>query len=527
MKGAFRIPVYQGGGGGNPDPAVYCPINGFIPDPEVFRPQFPIPESSDESLIFICNAVYGNWDLSTRGWQHIRNNTGGSYAFVYELYDMSANLLDTWSTTGTGYDFAFPTNDTQYVLKIKLSGLDSNGNPNTFNQFYTSASSVPPWDCCITSCIVNSPNIKNLRFEGMRYFTMLEFTVNPDQINSFYRTFYECPKVEYFKFPTDVPNLIRIDAMFSYSGIRKIDLRNVTFYNNGTVQFLANNFVANTNKLTDLYFPNYFPVSRAYNLIQNTPRLASFQMFTDHDGLIGFSSTTLNYAFSNTVLEGELIIPECPLVTYVTSMFQYSAYLTKVVMLGNWGSLVGSSSNNLFSGCSRIQEIEMPRITNAGTATGTVLNDTACTALRIYKGADIGFAGLPVANSPLQSITGESDTSGFASLPTVALPTGALVRAALTEFQMVKLRVQRFTCGNSVATKFTVLTTLEIDWTNSTFANATSPQLSISAALSATEINRILTALPTVVGKTADFRYCDGYATCDKTIATAKGWTML
>lgn len=44
--------------------------------------------------------------------------------------------------------------------------------------------------------------------------------------------------------------------------------------------------------------------------------------------------------------------------------------------------------------------------------------------------------------------------------------------------------------------------------------------------LSATELNRIFTNLPTVVGKTINITSTPGAATCTRTIATSKGWTI-
>jgi hypothetical protein len=45
--------------------------------------------------------------------------------------------------------------------------------------------------------------------------------------------------------------------------------------------------------------------------------------------------------------------------------------------------------------------------------------------------------------------------------------------------------------------------------------------------LSSAEINRILTALPTVSGKTINVSLCTGSAGCNPAIATAKGWTVV
>ena len=74
-----------------------------------------------------------------------------------------------------------------------------------------------------------------------------------------------------------------------------------------------------------------------------------------------------------------------------------------------------------------------------------------------------------------------------------------------------------------------LLTDFVIDWANSNYSGATGSgyQIEISGWFDATWLNAMFTALPTVTSKTIDVRYCDGYATCTKTIATAKGWTVL
>jgi len=102
---------------------------------------------------------------------------------------------------------------------------------------------------------------------------------------------------------------------------------------------------------------------------------------------------------------------------------------------------------------------------------------------------------------------------------------GLLVNHLLTSFNQPTLRASIFGVFSQVGSK--LLTSCEIDWANSTFSSGTSPQLRIDQNnLDATEIDRIFTALPTVTGKTINVTNNPGYATCNKAIAEAKGWTV-
>lgn len=67
---------------------------------------------------------------------------------------------------------------------------------------------------------------------------------------------------------------------------------------------------------------------------------------------------------------------------------------------------------------------------------------------------------------------------------------------------------------------------VDVNWAASPFASAANC-IVLFGSLSSGEIDRIFTALPTVAGiQSIDVRFNPGYATCDKTIATAKGWTV-
>ena len=55
----------------------------------------------------------------------------------------------------------------------------------------------------------------------------------------------------------------------------------------------------------------------------------------------------------------------------------------------------------------------------------------------------------------------------------------------------------------------------------------TSPQINVSyTSMDATALNQLFTDLPTITSKTITVVGCPGAATCNTSIATAKGWTV-
>lgn len=504
-KQRFYFRSFASGGGSDPDPIIYCPANGYIPDPAVVHVPFPLPESTPESLIFVCDASLGNWIAATAPLQRLYVSAG---IVLYQLYNTAGDLVDSFNDNSVYINYNFPTTDI-YVLKISVSG-------GVFTGFYNS--DLTPLDHleCITNAIINAPNITQLSLRGVPNCETCEFRITASALVTITRMFYGNHKMQYFNVPASFQNLNYLNSGFENTIIKSIDLSALDLSGIG----LSDGTCKNCKDLMDFKFPAYFSGTRCSSFFENTIRLKNVQMFTSAPN-VGNAYAGYDYFFRNSAVEGEIIIPEAQYNTSISGMFQDASNVTIVRFLGNWPALVTTAS--AFLNASSLHTVEMPR-TVGGTAQLTSPFSTANSGMRYYIGPDVGFITFPL-NAGLISITGDNDNSGHTLQANVTLYTG--FRTTLTELQTPKLRCQRFLLGTTLATKFTVLNSLEIDWANSNWSNATSPQLSISAAIDATEINRILTALPTVAGKTADFRYCDGYATCDKTIATAKGWTML
>ena len=514
-KGVFRFPMIKVEGGSSPDPAVYCPAAGYIPDPEILHPPIPLPETTPESITCICNASVSHWRCLTNGFNFTKSGAG---LYQYKIYDNTATLIDSFTTSANAIDFDFPTASGYYTVEVSLSS------PNYFTAFYRSLETTILHDSCIEAIIFNCPNLTGFNQRGNNNISNVSFASGTlGAINGLYLALASCKKINYFN-PgyENLSTVQRLDEAFKDSSLLRLDISELNSpgltYSNGMVQ--------GCKYITEVIMPSVWYSNRNYGMFRDTPRMVKIVLPITWSPS-GTPSSDLTYLFYNCGVEHEIELPSMSYIKNVGNMF-YKCYNVPIIRLkGNWTGLTQSSFSNFITDCASLKILEMPRITSI-TSTAVTIFSTIHTALKNYIGPDVGFVNFPTANSPLESITGEHDTSAFSVLPTaVIIPTGALVRANLSTLQCSKLRVQRFVCGTSAATKFTVLNSLEIDWTNSSWASTISPQLSVSAAINATEINRILTALPTVTGKTADFRYCDGYATCDKTIATAKGWTML
>ena len=507
-KGAFRFPMIKIEGGSDPDPAIYCPSNGYIPDPEIYIPPVILPELITESIIFICNAAVDDWKCNTNGYGLSKT---GSDPYLYEIFNSVGTLVDSFTSSAVSVDFTFPTNDAYYTVRVSLPS------PTYFNNF-SDGVTADLHDDAVEYVYVNAGSFYWFSMLGNNNLKGVEFKEgNEGSITDISYIFRGCKSLRYWN--PRFENFTALQDMvyaFAESSLEKIDLSLL----GSTVVDYADYLFSNCKYLSEVIMPTVWYGNRNYRMFQGTQRLRKLVLPTTWTPS-GTPDNLMNHFIYASGVEGELEFPSMPYITAIQNFAQNCLNLEILRFKGSWSGL--TDVNSLVTGSPALHTLELPRTMNATTALSGAVNATN-TGLRYFLGPDIGYCGLP-SNSGLISITGEHDNSGFSAQTTLTVST--TFRTTLTTFQMAKHRCLRFVLGTSAASKFTVLNTLEIDWTNSSFASTTSPQLSISAAINATEINRILTALPTVTGKTADFRYCDGYATCDPTIATAKGWTML
>lgn len=502
----------------NPNPEFYCPLNGYIKDPAVYVPPIPIPSSTDECIILICNAANGNFDLQNRQIELL--SSGGSPTYTYKVYDSNNTLVDTITSTIKWINFNFPSSSGYYTVKITLpTGYH-------FWNFRNGSASVGT-TCCYEHIIFNTPNLRQLGLAGLANLKSVEFKTAIPELYSLSRTFEHCYGIEYFMFPAgEYLTMNNTPAVFnSCYGLKSVDMSGMILQKPADGQnFLSDWTFGNARNCTDIKLPANYPFTRFYYMFSGTLKLTNLQMFTSNDAL-QLDSFCAN-VFYNCGYEGEIVFPELRLKanTNISDFFN-GCRAKKVKMVGDWSNV--TLANYCFNNMPLVEEIEAPRKLSATILTGSSCFNTH-PQLKKYIGPDVGFMGVPVGDCPLQSITGESDTPTITGInqASVTIPTGPNVLTALTELQMIKLRVRNLRVGTTAATKFVNLTTLEIDWANSGFADVSPPQLAISANLSAAEINRIFNSLPIVTAKVLNLWFCTGYASADKTIASNKGWLL-
>ena len=494
-----------------PPPEIYCPVNGYIPDPEIYIPPINnLDEFPDESVTFICNATIANWRDSTNGYEFEISN--GSY--LYELFDINMSLLNSWVVSEDETDFDFPTNDRYYVVRVSP---DTKGEHITR---YFIGSSAVNYDSCVEAIIFNATNLTAMNFIGSNNLKSLDFKSTLENLTSFSDLLKNTRDYKYFKFPAGpFTSLASVFSPFGGSKIVKLDLRETELLPAASWA----NFVDGCADLLEFYFPETFHGTSLYQAFRSTARLKICQMFTSAPNMGSGAGNCYDQLFVNSTVEGEINLPACDNATSLSSTFDNCLFLEKVILEGSWVGL--TSMINTFANSPLLKEVQMPRTLRSDAIVSGTPCPSTCKGLKKYIGPDIGYIDTP--DRYCESITGEHDTSGMATYPDVYFNN--YLRSTLNELQMVKLRVSRLRLGyTSASYRYNLLTSMEIDWANSDFSSTSSPQCLLNAAFDATELNRIMSALPTVTaGQVLDIRYCTGYATCDKTIAQNKGWTVL
>ena len=204
----------------------------------------------------------------------------------------------------------------------------------------------------------------------------------------------------------------------------------------------------------------------------------------------------------------------------LTGILVYCYVLERVKLVGTFTVLLNASC--MFSSCYSLQTADvsgMVAVTDASSMFNTCLS---------LQTADVsGMVAVTNANSMFSSCR---------SLQTITATTFSRDAASVT-FLMAFSICEQLTAINFPAAKMTVLTAkgvpgklnklATITMHASSTLNGTNPTMDLQYnTLSAAQLNAIFTALPTIA-KTINITGCTGAATCTRTIATTKGWTVV
>ena len=263
-------------------------------------------------------------------------------------------------------------------------------------------------------------------------------------------------------------NLVSGYFMFKTATITALSITNLDKLENATEMF----HTANMSALTSLAIPNT-PVLKLASSMFNTANMSGLTTFT-LGGLAAVTNASNMFAGANLSSLTSFTIPNMAAVTNASSMF---------------------ASANL-SGLTSLTIGEMPLVTSVSSMFFN-LNAPLLTSITIPANFGDGLTFNQFLNNG----------STFAGTVTI-------------NCKVNQLQVQGASGNN------TKITGLRLTNADSAFSGS-SPQINVSYTnLDATALNTLFTDLPTVVGKTITITGAVGAATCDTTIATAKGWTV-
>lgn len=454
------------------DPAIFCDYHGYVYDPPYTEPEeYPtLPIPTDQSIELIVT------DEITKT---IRVSVNNSRLTIYDstnspVYDANytSNSTITLPTTG-----GTPT-DKGNLFRVRFApqvGL----NISAFYNFYG-------------GCIIAKFNVPFVGYfaNAFRYAdNVLEavyFYGAHDAITRLDYAFYNKSKLKTLQLPTSLNAATQMDNMCY-----------------GTTSLKTLKMPSSLPEMTT--WENIFRLSKNITSISipAMPKLTTFYCsFYDAINLRNVTFASSNYpectslynAFRATIVE-KITIPAMDKCTTAYGMFWECQFLEEAIFPDEMPLM--SLFFQVFYQCGNLRKVKIPNM--------PVLTDIG------------GIFG----SSPLIS-TINTPTFGTGSVGATSFFNGTTSK--IINFSWPTLRIIAFTISSGTG----MIETIDIDWENSVISTTVTTPISIpNQKLSATEINRIFNALPSVTGRQIDVRGNPGYATCDKTIAQAKGYIVL
>ena len=394
------IKVKALGGGSDPDPAVFCPVNGYIPDPTVYVPDEVVedmPDPGDDEIILICS------DQGDRHVAFAAQTSSGQYN-VKVYGDDDVLLFEQSSNSGYTFQYDFPLGSgvpragyTTY--KLVISPVTGSSHLTYFA--VRTASGYPSIGWRILAAKFNTPYITNLSsaFLNNSYITYLEILGSCDHLVTVDQMASGCSSLNRFIFATSADSLSDLDYL----------IRNTPkLY----VFELPDSLPAATTMVGMLYgtcgvlefdMPSYLPLLQNLSSICNgnssirrfsfngaLPELQNLSSaFYNCSGLITLDWPTampkVNSLASvcrgcNELLE-EQVFPEMPLVTIMSYSFHSCEKIPKLVFTGAM-----DVCTNIISMCTSaysLQEVVFPTsMTGLDVSQGTLYIFNNCYNLK-------------------------------------------------------------------------------------------------------------------------------------------------
>jgi len=373
------------------------------------------------------------------------------------------------------------------------------------------------------------------------YPNILACVTNSSTLESLVDAFYKsssptvnCKLLEYYKAIQPVSaNNTYSNAFYGCGSLQSVEI-----HPNSQITSVVSMFYGCTS-LKKYVLPNVLTnITDASNMFRDCVSLQQKNINTD----AFINVTNASYMFSGVVGLTDFDASKMTLLSNATSMFSGTSIekidlspMTSVTTMSNMfnscrklrNCVVGSkplvtSLTSSFSGCPNLKEIDISGVVNTTDLNSTFMYNYNLKTANISGLTKVEYASMTFLDCySLESLT----TTNFSSSAT-SLEGGVMFSNAkrIQNINLSSAKIKRIH-ANGTTSNLNALQTLT--FSASSLFGGTAPQIDISYNnLSATQINTIFTALPTVSAKTIKITGCTGTATCTTSIATAKGWTV-
>ena len=484
-----------------PNPAIYCPANGYFPSDSWVPPVETLnPDGSGgDQILLLCD------DLGGGAISVSFTVNSGNRRFECLTTDMT--VIYTQEQAANVFNYIFPTQGTGTNYIIRLSCVNPASSITIFaRSAYTNYST----NHRILQAKFYTPNITSIAsaFQGYTNFKELIFLTNVNLLSNMSYAF-DGSGIESITWPAQMNGLTTFNYTFQNTyNLKHVDISGVPF---NMLSSLSNMFRGSN--IGSIKLPASLPEATNFSsFAQNAFFLKSCTIPTSMPKV-----TTISAMFTECkILEGDFIYPSMPLCTSISSSF----YNTRVRKIAFTGSMpLCTTANSMAAYCKNIEELVMPTELAATYTDASFLLFTE-TLKKFTPPTNITFT----VNwwGAFGNVLTHFDTCTQWGTNQHQVMAGS---RNLTAFIQPTLRVTQLVVGQNTSPSVNApLTSVDIDFANSSFS--ATGGLVIRAELPTAEINRIYTALPTVTGKTIAVNTCPGFSGANHAIAQAKGWTV-
>lgn len=495
-----------------PPPEIYCPANGYTKEEEgKWEPVYEIPDPSDESIVLVFE---NSGNIAFRGF--IGTSAAGN-TFHIIIQDIDGNILEDFDASpNDGVYFVypeFPASMSEFLvmtIKPREAGI-------TILSFWTfDDANITVDRIKIVEARFNVPSITDLNgaFAGIAEIKKVSFFSPMPNLTSLV-SFLSNSGIEYFKFPPyTFASLSTMNGIFRNSQLKTCDWNNAKFpelTNISEMFYLCIDFSSFLN-----FNPGPVKLTTMSKFLMDAVFLASEM---DLSGMeVDSSSVNISDAFRNTSIKKLKMFKIKQNTTLSGTYFISISSMLKEIDWSAGDFELEFTGNMVLNTLPNLQKVTAPKILRTNynyilTASNSSILKEVVLPEYLYGTGQIIFyssvleilTNVPVCDENLHIVNISSP-----KLPTFEIPT---------------MRIQTITLGSTGGS----LSLVVVDWANSFTHSytATTILVNLKGNLSTASINAIFTALPTIPGGRIDVRYNPGYAGCDKTIAEAKGWTVL